>query len=244
MFVLAKELGVSLINAAKKGNLQEVRKCVDKGVSANFRLPNYSCPAHSTALHAAASGGWLPVVKFLLEKGADLNAVDHTNQTPLHRAVTAGEFTTANFLVDRVPAAQKVEYVTRPDYAGYSAVHLAVLSGNRKLVTAYLDLGIDPNLGANGASTYALLHLVPWIRKERQQVPMARLLLERGADINVRSKTRDTPMHYALNEGSTAFASFLLERGANLRLKNARGLEPMQSQTRIDLGPFEKFLGS
>jgi ankyrin repeat protein len=41
-----------------------------------------------TPLHIAAEGGYVPIAKALLDRGADAHAVDLEDQTPLSRATT------------------------------------------------------------------------------------------------------------------------------------------------------------
>ncbi|KAB1671266.1 hypothetical protein [Gossypium barbadense] len=62
------------INWDKAGVIQEL----DKGVE-----PNGVDYDRRTALHLAACEGWIEVVDLLLEKGADVNSLDHWGRTPL-----------------------------------------------------------------------------------------------------------------------------------------------------------------
>lgn len=43
-----------------------------------------------TALHVAAAEGWENTVSFLIEYGADVNAIDNDGQTPLEDAIHSG----------------------------------------------------------------------------------------------------------------------------------------------------------
>jgi ankyrin repeat protein len=65
--------------AAKNGHLDVVKYLVDeKGANVNAENTSWYTP-----LHMAAWGGYLNVVKYLVEKGADINAKDKGNRTPL-----------------------------------------------------------------------------------------------------------------------------------------------------------------
>ncbi|OCA07048.1 ankyrin repeat family protein [Wolbachia endosymbiont of Trichogramma pretiosum] len=44
-----------------------------------------------TALHSAAKEGYAEVVKFLVEKGVDINATKYERWTPLHAATYEGK---------------------------------------------------------------------------------------------------------------------------------------------------------
>jgi len=52
-------------------------------------------------LHFAANNGHVDVVRFLLEKGANVNAQDHRGRTPLHLAALDGHVDVVRFLLEK-----------------------------------------------------------------------------------------------------------------------------------------------
>ncbi|XVF73199.1 hypothetical protein PTKIN_Ptkin12aG0182100 [Pterospermum kingtungense] len=70
-----------LLQCASKGDKAGVMQELEKGVEPN--LADYD---RRTALHLAACEGWTEVVALLLEKGADVDAVDRWGRTPLSHA--------------------------------------------------------------------------------------------------------------------------------------------------------------
>jgi ankyrin repeat protein len=57
---------------------------------------------------------------------------------------------------------------------------------------------------------------------------IARLLLERGADINALSETRSTPLHLAAQDGRIEVVRVLLKHGANVVAEDGRGRTALQ----------------
>jgi ankyrin repeat protein len=76
-----------------------VRVLLDHGISPSWRPPKEPF-THTSLLMGAISGHNRPVVRLLLQHGADVNYVDGFSGSALHRAMTAYEFGIAADLVD------------------------------------------------------------------------------------------------------------------------------------------------
>lgn len=81
--------------AAHHGHLPIVRLLLEHGAPLEARALN---SIGNTALGAAVWGEQLEVVRHLVAAGADLDAVNHFGQSPLHRAVRRGAVEIAAFL--------------------------------------------------------------------------------------------------------------------------------------------------
>lgn len=89
---LLAEGGSLLAEFAGNNNIEGVRLLLDLGidVTAPYSGDTYfGIPQDSTALHVAAWKGWPRTVKFLIERGALVNAPDGKGRTPLQLAVRA-----------------------------------------------------------------------------------------------------------------------------------------------------------
>ena len=78
------------VNAAK--DLAHALKFVDSGRDINDTVQ----PSGKTVLHLAAANAPFIVVEFLLENGANANAVDKDNKTPLYYALKSRNLESGN----------------------------------------------------------------------------------------------------------------------------------------------------
>jgi hypothetical protein len=78
-------------------------------------------------------------VKELLEKGANPNAKDNYESTPLHYAAQVGSSDIAMLLIN------KGANVNAKSCTGHTPLHVAAISGNVPVVELLLESGADPN---------------------------------------------------------------------------------------------------
>ena len=92
------ETGASwnLHDPAHRGDVEEVRRCIEEGADPNER-DSYG----RTPLHYAAYYGHVEVVRVLLDEGADPTAEDEYGKTPSDRAKEEGHFEVVCLLRDR-----------------------------------------------------------------------------------------------------------------------------------------------
>jgi ankyrin repeat protein len=145
----------------------------------------------------------------LAEEDADVNAFRKGSEPALIWAADYGTPVVVKALLARGAK------VSARNGNGFSALNVAVMNGREQNVRLLLAAGADPN-GLDGDG-YAALHMV-------RDVRIARRLLERGANVNARSKDDCwTPLFGAVLNGSPELVAFLLAQGANLHARNADG---------------------
>ncbi|XP_032444569.1 ankyrin repeat and SOCS box protein 16 isoform X1 [Xiphophorus hellerii] len=107
---------------------------------------------------------------------------------------------------------------------GNTALHDACIGGHPVCVQLLLSHGADPEvLAADGS---APLHLCT----SAQSFHCAELLLEGGADINVRSReSRLTPLHVAAQRGLEEHVQLFLSHGADVLATNREGETPLNA---------------
>jgi len=130
-----------LMNAARAGNVDSVNLLIRAGAAINARETWNG----QSALMWAAAEAHAPVVRALLEGGADIHERSNAGTTPLIFAVRKGDIPTVNEML----AAGASVNEKRPDLA--TPLLVAIINGHEDLVDLLLDKGADPN--AEGGST-------------------------------------------------------------------------------------------
>ena len=86
-----------------------------------------------TALHRAAQGGNVDIVKVLIVKGADVNAKDNDGETALHWAAQEGHFEVAKVLIE------KGADVGAKDKNNETAIEVAIRHGHHQIAELIED---------------------------------------------------------------------------------------------------------
>ncbi|KAH8666221.1 hypothetical protein BGZ61DRAFT_461766 [Ilyonectria robusta] len=91
------------------------------------------------------------------------------------------------------------------------------------------DLDSDNPLSPRAAGSGPIMHNetpILWAARTGREA-VARLLLEKGANLEANDVYRNTPLHWAVANGYEAMATLLLDRGANIEAKNCDGTTPL-----------------
>ncbi|KAI9711717.1 MAG: hypothetical protein M1820_001861 [Bogoriella megaspora] len=97
-----------------------------------------------TVLHAAIVRGNEAIVKLLIKRGANLNAITQNRKDALHLAVESGQTNIVRFLLG---AGANINSL---DDSGSTVLQKATLSGDENMVTLLLDAGADVNQAVYG----------------------------------------------------------------------------------------------
>lgn len=95
-------------------------------------------------------------LKFLFEKGANLEEVDKEGTTPLMVACSSGRLGNVKFIVETLSAGSSVPYgkmgiggSERPQKNSWRPIHLAVADRKLDIVRYLLDLGVSADVPLN-----------------------------------------------------------------------------------------------
>lgn len=173
----------------------------------------------------------LEVVKILVDKGADVNARDLINSTPLLWAAGFGKPETVAFLIS------KGADVKATDDNGWTPLIWAAGLGQPMTVDILVKAGADLAKADNTAGDTALL------RAARTGKPESvKLLLDAGADLKATNKTGQTALHLAAASGNVEKVKLLLAAKADPAAVDAKGWAPIDHAMNRTAGDKSKLL--
>jgi len=149
------------------------------------------------------------VVDLLLRSGLELN---------IFEASATGQ-------TSRVDAVVRANHQVVNAFArdGFTPLGLATFFGHKDTVEALLAAGANVNLKSNNALTASPLQSAAVMN----QIEIAKLLLAKGADVNITGESGYTPLHEVAGSGRLEFAKLLLDHGANINAKGNDGKTPL-----------------
>lgn len=205
------------------------------------------------ALHFACEFNDLPVVECLVQSGADINCVNLDGKSPLSLACSRQKkvrsLSIIKFLIDNGADVNNsdgmqnihpvrlliqnrnlkaVQYLINKELLSENENFLtdAVLTSNPDMVKLLIDHQNNIN------RTYSLFELTPLHQACMSPVvspEIVEILLTHGANPNVKSKTQETPLHYACQKGNVQKVVLLLKFGANVNSTNKHGFSPLDA---------------
>jgi uncharacterized protein len=98
---------------------------------------------------------------------------------------------------------------------GFFPLGLAAFFGREEAVRLLLERGANPNLAARNEMKVAAIHAAT----AAGSLPIARLLVSAGADVNAVQQAGYRPLHAAAMAGRADLAKLLLDRGADPNAK-------------------------
>ena len=147
-----------------------------------------------TPLHTAVLSGDNGVIQGLINAGCDVDALDSEGFSPFVLALKEDNFEAVNILTDA-----GVDLTTGAGNFG-SALNVAVLKSEPKLVMKLLKAGIDPNQADYRGNTSLHSLLEVFDRHKHRNKIIGDLLIQYGAFLNVENLDKWSPVHAAAKE--------------------------------------------
>ena len=161
-------------------------------------------------LHAFAKRGRTSVVEFILDNGADPNARDNDNLTPLIRAAIEGHGEMVQLLLERGADIETT-------FEGNTALIEATLQNNHEIVKLLIQNGA--NMEARTKDGHTALHLAA----ANAYLKIVQTLAGAGAEINTRDNKLITPLMSAALCDKLWMVELLLIKGADVEAKDKDG---------------------
>jgi ankyrin repeat protein len=188
-----------------------------------FALLALSPSVRAGEIHDAAKAGNLEQVKQLLAGDrALINTTDEFGRTPLHWACRGVHFEVVKYLVENGADVSAV------DVNGIVPLSSVASRAHLEAVTFLIDNGARLN-DRDKISEFTALHYAAL----KGQAEVARLLVDRGADVEARDIHESTPLHVAVQAGQTAVVELLLNdtppgNPASVNVQDYDGYTPLQ----------------
>ena len=240
-----------LLHAASEGDLQKAERALQEGADIATKGEQEGNDAAYTPLHYACEKNHKKVVKYLLERQVDANAVTARGRTPLHCACMAGHLEMVQLLKEHgVDMNQK-------DKIGGTPMHYAAAAGCLAIIQ-YLEKDISIGVETNDKSTPihiaaaqgrlevvkylyekdmgCLQHKNQWgmtplhyavFGKQEEVVKFLSQVDNVSSFINLQTNEGSTALHLAVSKGDEKSVRALVEAGVNTRITNNQRVTPL-----------------
>jgi ankyrin repeat protein len=189
-------LGASTLHlAASGGQVETCKFLIKKGVPVDVKNTN-----NDTPLHFAAKTGQAKVIKYLISKGADVNALGDFNHPPLYVAAGKGHLDACKILLEKGTSKENIN----------SSFFWAAMAGEDEVCSYFISKGVDVNF--QNIIGLTALH----VAAQDNRIDVVKLLVKKGADVNVKSNDGETPLARAKDRPgrNKETIDFLISKGA------------------------------
>jgi len=189
-------------------------------------------PQNITPLHWAAINAHVAACRFLLEQGAEVDALGgDLVATPMQWAARNGYLYVIHLLV-----AHNAD-PTIADSQGYNSLHLVTHSSSIMPLLYLLHQPINVDSRDSQGHTSLM-----WAAYQGDALSVD-LLLRHGANPNLKDDAGLTPLHWAVVRGNRVAIRRLIEKGANLTEKDGEGRTPRDMAAELkSLGAWKRAL--
>jgi quinoprotein dehydrogenase-associated probable ABC transporter substrate-binding protein len=165
-----------------------------------------------TPLHHALIQRSPGMVGFLIAHGADVNQRDRDGWTPLMTAAYGDDDADIKVLAAHGadPNAESAQHLT--------PLGIAAQYGKDKAAVALVEAGANPGKPIGDAAYTPLM-----LAAANDAQPLARVLIQKGADVNAHNGGGVTALMIAAANGRAGMAELLVRAGANVKAQTERG---------------------
>ena len=223
-----QNLSIPLIEAVKNNDLKQTQQLIENSADINVRDEN-----NATVLMWAAYKADFEIFRFLVEKGADYTqkGIIFTTEDRssyygnlIAIAVAENKIDLLKFLYEKCNIHiddKEFDWKTQRD-EGWTALQWASYLGRIEAVNYLIDNGANINIYNITDSITPLIYSL-----QNQKYEVAMILIEEGADLDLKDNLGWTALHYAARDGSNEVVDLLLVGSANPNLQSKDGYTPL-----------------
>lgn len=207
------EIGVAMRVAASRGDLEVVNSLLQNGASINDTFDGF------TPLQLAAMRGRTEMARWLLLKGAEIDAAGPKGMPSLHSSIERGHIAVVKLLL-----ASGADVTVRQGDHGVTPLDLAVDGGFIDIMKALIEHGVDVNLACTLRGSPSLDYAC-----YNNNVDAIDVLVEAGANIQANRPNGDTPLHGAAGKLNFEATLALLKHGADVHARGQARWTPLHA---------------
>jgi cytohesin len=216
-----------LHHAAQYGRVSIAEALVNAGARLDATDSLGFTPLHEALYARMAASGALPnldMIAWLIDHGADIDAADEDNRTPIFYAFDSAA---ARLLLSHKA---RVDGRTRED--GSTPLHIAAGSGALDVVQLLVEAGADINSHNDVGLTPLHQAIYQSDRSDEDSIDLRTIdwLVTHGADVNAIDTGGRTPLHYALHP---LLIDYLVAHGAKVDARDSAIATPLHYAARF-----------
>lgn len=192
-----------LFIAADKNDVKTIQFLLQLGANPNIQY------AGSSLLHRAISSEQPDLAKALLNGGANVNAKDISERTPIHIAIHKKDPSLTKLLISYKANIHEIDI--RKD----TLLHIAVREDKPEIAKLLLKAGAKVNNKNNADETPFQIAI------RDSKLAMSRVLIGAGAQVNVKDSRERTPLDIAMNKKDLSFVKLLIHAKADINTKDS-----------------------
>ena len=193
----------SLHTACSEGNLEIVNYLLNTSKD----LLEIRDNEDYTPLFHAVIGGHIPVLEFLIKRGADAEATGKNGRTILHLACWKGQFDISIYIIEHFP--RLLSIVNSNDV---TVAHYAAVGGSIQLLEKIVEIGIEVNCVDNKDR-----NVIHYACREKNNKEMVTYLSNQYPDLIQQSNVYGwTALHDSVVGGSLSVVEYLICQGLDV----------------------------